>query len=104
LPKQDQSPPKAPQFLCQLTNISECLPIEGQDQVRISIFPLFLYILFFEFEQFTLTLWNPTGHTISHHVRVPVTKNYSVRDSIGHAILAEVSHKIIQSTSFLFFI
>ncbi|UJR22329.1 hypothetical protein I4U23_025391 [Adineta vaga] len=68
--KDEKVPPKAPQFLCQLTNISECLPIEEQNQ-------------------FTLTLWNPTVHTISHHVRVPVTKKYSVRDETGHAILAD---------------
>ncbi len=35
LPKDNQTLPKTPQFLCQLTNISECLPIEGQDRVRI---------------------------------------------------------------------
>lgn len=34
LPKNEQiAPPKLPQFLCQLANISECLPIEGQDRV-----------------------------------------------------------------------
>ncbi|CAF3757591.1 unnamed protein product [Rotaria sordida] len=71
LPKDNQSLPNVPQFLCQLTNISECLPIEGQDR-------------------FTLTLWNPTGHTISHHVRVPVTKNYTILDSTGHVILADL--------------
>ncbi|CAF3076283.1 unnamed protein product [Rotaria sp. Silwood2] len=71
LSKDNQTPLNAPQFLCQLTNISECLPIEGQDQ-------------------FTLTLWNPTVHTISHHVRVPVTKNYTIRDTTGHAILADL--------------
>ncbi|CAF0769192.1 unnamed protein product [Adineta ricciae] len=70
LSKNATIPPKAPQFLCQLTNISECLPIEGQDQ-------------------FTLTLWNPTVHTITRHVRVPVTKKYSVRDATGHAVLAD---------------
>ncbi|CAF3722766.1 unnamed protein product [Rotaria sordida] len=71
LPKDNQSLPNVPQFLCQLTNISECLPIEGQDR-------------------FTLTLWNPTGHTLSHHVRVPVTKNYTILDSTGHVILADL--------------
>ncbi|CAF4473016.1 unnamed protein product, partial [Rotaria magnacalcarata] len=65
-----KTPPSAPQFLCQLANISECLPIEGQDR-------------------FTLILWNPTVHTISHYVRVPVTKDYTVRDPSGHAIVAE---------------
>ena len=48
LPKDATIPPKAPQFLCQLTNISECLPIEGQDQVSaiedfLSQFTLFTY-------------------------------------------------------------
>ncbi|CAF3547776.1 unnamed protein product [Rotaria sp. Silwood1] len=70
LPKDNQTLSNAPQFLCQLTNISECLPIEGQDH-------------------FTLTLWNPTVHTISHYVRVPVTKNYTIRDSTGYGILAD---------------
>ena len=37
-----------------------------------------------------MTLWNPTVHTINHHVRVPVTKSYNVRDPTGRAILAEV--------------
>jgi len=70
-PKNDQIPPPAlPQFLCELTNITECLPIEGQDR-------------------FTLTLWNPTVHTVTHHVRVPVTKSYSIRDPIGHALLVD---------------
>lgn len=31
-------------------------------------------------------------HSISHHVRVPVTKKYAVRDATGHALLAEVRH------------
>jgi hypothetical protein len=34
LPKQSQSLPVSPQFLCQLSNISECLPIEKQDRVN----------------------------------------------------------------------
>ncbi|CAF1135817.1 unnamed protein product [Adineta steineri] len=70
LPLDEKIPPKAPQFLCQLTNISECLPIEGKNQ-------------------FTLTLWNPTVHTISQHIHVPVTKKYSIRDSTGHVISAD---------------
>jgi hypothetical protein len=36
LPKGGQSPPAPSQFLCQLTNISECLPI--QDQARVTIY------------------------------------------------------------------
>jgi len=35
LPKESQLPMAAPQFLCQYSNISECLPIEGQNQVNI---------------------------------------------------------------------
>jgi hypothetical protein len=33
LPKNGQSLPVPDQFLCQLSNISECLLIEGQDNV-----------------------------------------------------------------------
>jgi hypothetical protein len=34
LPKEKQSlPPTSPYYLCQLLNISECLPIEKQDRV-----------------------------------------------------------------------
>ena len=33
LPKENQTLPVPTQFLCQLSNISECLPIEGQDSV-----------------------------------------------------------------------
>ncbi len=37
LPKTDQSPPPPPnQFLCQLSNISQCLEIDGQEQVTIT--------------------------------------------------------------------
>ncbi|CAF5184325.1 unnamed protein product [Rotaria magnacalcarata] len=60
----------APQFLCQYSNISECLPIEWQDR-------------------FTLTLWNPTIHPVTHHARVPVTKEYWIRDPMGSIIPAE---------------
>lgn len=34
LSKEGQVLPIAPQFLCQLSNISECLPIEHQDRVN----------------------------------------------------------------------
>lgn len=71
LSKDEKTVPTAPQFLCQLTNISECLPIEGQDR-------------------FTLTLWNPTVHTVEHYVRVPVTKSYSIRDTTGHVIQSDL--------------
>lgn len=33
LAKSSQSLPVPPQMLCQFSNISECLPIEGQDRV-----------------------------------------------------------------------
>ncbi|CAF4180139.1 unnamed protein product, partial [Adineta steineri] len=38
---------------------------------------------------FTLTLWNPTIHPIIHHVRVPVTKEYLIRDPMGSIVPAE---------------
>lgn len=38
-----------------------------------------------------MTLWNPTVHTVVQHLRVPVTKNYLIRDPNGRAILADVS-------------
>ena len=34
----DQSSPVPTQFFCQFSNISECLPIEGQDSVSEIIF------------------------------------------------------------------
>ncbi|CAF1300509.1 unnamed protein product [Adineta steineri] len=71
LPKVGSPPPQAPQFLCPLTNISECLPI--QDQPR-----------------FTLTLWNPTTQPVLRHFRVPVTRSYTIRDPTGQPILAEL--------------
>jgi lysosomal alpha-mannosidase len=71
LPRVGQPPPAAPQFLCQLTNISQCLQTDGQDR-------------------FTLTLWNPTIHPVLHHFRMPVTRNYTVRDPSGQPILAEL--------------
>ncbi|CAF1134082.1 unnamed protein product [Adineta steineri] len=52
------------QFLCQLTNISECLPIENA-------------------KQFTVILWNPIIHPVVGYLRVPVTRSYTVRDSSG---------------------
>ncbi|CAF3651802.1 unnamed protein product [Rotaria sp. Silwood1] len=70
LPK-DTQPAPGPQFLCQVTNVSECLPI--QDQTR-----------------FTLTLWNPTVHLVLQHYRVPVTRSYTVRDPKGQLILTEL--------------
>lgn len=74
LPKDQESPPSAPQFMCQYANISECLPIEAV-------------------EQFTLTLWNPTIHPVTDLVRVPVTKDYTIRDPLGQLITAEVGER-----------
>jgi hypothetical protein len=34
LPKESQSLPITPHYLCQLLNISECLPIEKQNRVN----------------------------------------------------------------------
>ncbi|CAF3921346.1 unnamed protein product [Adineta steineri] len=70
LPNESKLPMNATQFLCQYSNISECLPIEGQ-------------------KQFTLTLWNPTIHPVIHHVRVPVTKEYLIHDPMGSIVSAE---------------
>ncbi|CAF1238466.1 unnamed protein product [Adineta steineri] len=52
------------QFLCQITNISECLTIENA-------------------KQFTVILWNPISHPVVGYLRVPVTRSYTVRDSSG---------------------
>ncbi|CAF4709512.1 unnamed protein product [Rotaria sp. Silwood1] len=71
LPKDGQSPPVSNQFLCQLSNISQCLEIDGQDR-------------------FTLTLWNPTIHPVVQHVRVPVRTDYTVRDPTGQIVLSEL--------------
>ncbi|CAF1146005.1 unnamed protein product [Rotaria sordida] len=68
--KEGQTLPVARQFLCSLSNISECLPIEGQDQ-------------------FTLTLWNPTIHPVTIHPHVPVTREYLIRDPMGNLVSAE---------------
>ncbi|CAF1508455.1 unnamed protein product [Adineta ricciae] len=70
LPKKSQLPMAAPQFRCQYLNISECLPIEGQNR-------------------FTSTLRNPTIHPVTYHVRVPVTKEYLIRDPMGNVVPAE---------------
>ncbi|CAF4891977.1 unnamed protein product [Rotaria sp. Silwood1] len=71
LPKDGQSPPVSNQFLCQLSNISQCLEIDGQDR-------------------FTLTLWNPTIHPVVQHVRVPVRTDYTVRDPTGQIVSSEL--------------
>jgi hypothetical protein len=42
LPKESQSLPITPHYLCQLSNISECLPIEKQDRVNTIILGNFL--------------------------------------------------------------
>jgi hypothetical protein len=88
LPKAGQPPPPVPQFLCQLANISQCLAIDGQERVRMSWFYFILILSFIK--QFTLTLWNPTIHPVSHHARVPVRTDYTVRDPSGQVVLSEV--------------
>lgn len=75
LPNKGQSTPIPQQFLCPYSNISACLPIEGQNT-------------------FTLTLWNPTIHPVTIYHRVPVTQEYFIRDPMGNIVTAEV----IQST------
>ncbi|CAF1285170.1 unnamed protein product [Adineta steineri] len=67
LSKNTQSLPVPTQYLCQFSNISECLTIEGQDN-------------------FTLTIWNPTIQLIEDIVRVPVTKNYTIHSPTGEII------------------
>ncbi|CAF1013919.1 unnamed protein product [Didymodactylos carnosus] len=69
--KPEKSTPTAPQFLCQYLNISECLPIENQ-------------------ERFTLTLYNPTVHPRIHFARVPVTRDYTIRDPDGQVIMTNL--------------
>ncbi|CAF2682169.1 unnamed protein product [Rotaria sp. Silwood2] len=69
-------PPASNQFLCQLSNISQCLEIDGQ-------------------ERFTLTLWNPTIHPVVQHVRVPVKTDYTIHDPTGQTVLSEVLEKKI---------
>ncbi|CAF1497023.1 unnamed protein product, partial [Adineta steineri] len=71
LPKDSQSPPIQFQFLCQLSNISQCLGIEGQ-------------------ERFTITLWNPLIHQVTQHIRVPVRTDYTVRDPTGATLFTEL--------------
>jgi hypothetical protein len=55
--------------------------------------------------QFTLTLWNPTIHPVTHLARVPVTKDYTIRDPVGQTITAEVieMNEIERLFDFLFF-
>jgi hypothetical protein len=52
----------------------------------------FVFILSF-INQFTLTLWNPTLHPVSHYARVPVTTDYTVHDPTGQIIATEVCEK-----------
>jgi hypothetical protein len=40
-----------------------------------------------------LTLWNPTIHPVTVHPRVPVTREYLIRDPIGNLVPAEVHHQ-----------
>jgi hypothetical protein len=44
-------------------------------------------------EQFTLTLWNPTIHSVVQHARVPVRTDYTVIDPTGQTIPTEVLEK-----------
>ncbi len=71
LPKENVTTSIPQQFVCPYSNISACLPIEGQDK-------------------FTLTLWNPTLHPVTIFPRVPVTKQYSIYDPIGNLVSSEV--------------
>ncbi|CAF3690205.1 unnamed protein product [Rotaria sp. Silwood1] len=71
LPKENQSLPITPHYLCQLSNISERLPIEKQDC-------------------FTLTLWNPNFQSVTSFVRVPVTNDYIILDPIGQILPSEL--------------
>ncbi|CAF3956659.1 unnamed protein product [Rotaria magnacalcarata] len=70
LPKESGLAPPLVQFLCHYSNISECLPIEGQ--IR-----------------FTLTLWNPTIHPVTYYARVPAIMQYSIRDPTGSIVPSE---------------
>ncbi len=85
LPKANQTTPIPQQFLCPYSNISACLPIEGQDK-------------------FTLTLWNPTIHPVTIHPRVPVTRQYVIRDPFGNLVPAEVhNQRYVTKTKSRFF-
>ncbi|CAF4699968.1 unnamed protein product [Rotaria socialis] len=70
LPKESGLAPPLVQFLCHYSNISECLPIEGQ--IR-----------------FTLTLWNPTIHPVTYYAHVPAIMQYSIRDPTGNIVPSE---------------
>jgi len=37
-----------------------------------------------------LTLWNPTVHKVEIYHRVPVTRQYLIRDPLGNLVQAEV--------------
>jgi hypothetical protein len=52
-------------------------------------------MIMFEFniEQFTLTIWNPIVQVVEHIVRVPVTKNYTIRNPTGETVAADVRMK-----------
>ena len=85
LPKSSQTTSIPLQFLCPYSNISACLPIEGQDK-------------------FTLTLWNPTIHPVKIHPHVPVTRQYVIRDPLGNIIPAEVYHQRFMMKNLFFFL
>jgi hypothetical protein len=52
------------------------------------------FLFYFIFIQFTLTLWNPTIHPVTHIVRVPVTNDYTILDPQGQTIPSDVNIKI----------
>ncbi len=84
------------QFLCQLYNISQCLEIDGAEQVptiHSHSFSIFLSFFLSFFQQFTLTLWNPTIHAVTHHPRIPVRTDYTVYDVTGQPLTTEVQHR-----------
>jgi lysosomal alpha-mannosidase len=104
LPKEGQTTPIPRQFLCPYSNISACLPIEGQNQVcKILAHDSIQSQLSL---QFTLTLWNPTIHPVTIHPHVPVTRQYLIRDPTGNLISAEVYHQqcMTKKKSLLFFL
>lgn len=89
LPKGNQSFAVSPHFLCQLLNISECLSIENQNRVnRISFQSDFDWLFP---PQFTVTLWNPTVHSLTSFIRVPVTNDYTIAGPTGQIVATDVS-------------
>ncbi len=52
-----------------------------------------------------MTLWNPTIHPVTIHHRVPVTREYLIRDPTGNLVAAEVYNQrfIMKKNSQFFF-